>query len=59
MVDDRQDDESCLFSTLCRANMQIWVNGVIGGWGVVQGWEGKCKIANLPFILTLQHLRPL
>ena len=54
---DCQDDESCLVSTLCPANMQIWVNGVI--WGVVQGWEGKCKIANLSFILTPRHFRPL
>ena len=40
---DRQDDESRLVSTLCPANMQIWVNGVIGGWGAVQGWDSKCK----------------
>ena len=56
---DRQDDESRLVSTLCPANMQIWVNGVIGRWGAVQGWEGKCNIANLSFILTPRHLRPL
>ena len=43
---DRQDDESRLVSTLCPANMQIWVNGVIERWGAVQGWEGKCNIAN-------------
>ena len=56
---DRQDDESHLVSTLWPANMQIWVNGVIGRWGAVQGWEGKCNIANLSFILTPRHLRPL
>ena len=30
---DRQVDESRLVSTLCPANMQIWVNGVIGEVG--------------------------
>ena len=39
----------------CRYGLMGW----LGRWGVVQGWEGKCKIANLSFILTPQHLRPL
>ena len=37
----------------CRYGLMGWFGGV------VQGWEGKCKIANLSFILTPRHFRAL